>query len=251
MNVFKKGKKVEPTEEQQFIATQVAPVTFYKGAAEPVMVAHSPFLAWLRNKLPAWATQLFILAVLCAPAQALSFSPAAAPSVNNQPVRVRLAKTTISASTGYILVDLSSAAVYHHTSTGALTLARFSLEVDRDTTTTVTGAVKLGVISSTATAGATVFWLDGIDFEKSSAGPLFLNADYGTGLRTRVRAGLPLFVVSSDSDSANAFFPAGLNMTSSYGIGNTLPGVGDLVLFSSRTAGTFGITASVDYWSEP
>lgn len=168
-------------------------------------------------------------------------------------VYARLAKTGISSSTGFILVDLSDngglgAAGYNHSFTDRIDISGLKLEVERDAS--AVGSLKVGVITAITATGANVSWFAGLDFSHSDDRRISAIQNFSPSqIKCGVSGGITTHFVTNDKSTNNTRFQNDTTIEAATG-SNVIPAVGDIVLDFVLTAGTAGFSAAALYHSE-
>jgi len=170
-------------------------------------------------------------------------------------ITVAMNVTGVVANTGYVLIDLSDGGGYgstghfQHSLTGRIDISLIKLEIDKSSS--ATGNVKIGVVTSINATDAAVTWFLSSNFANADPNKITIFEPFTPSqVKCGAVGGVMQRIVSNDKDTANTLFQNDTALGSPLGLATVIPGIGDIVLQITRTAGTIGISTKIIYHSE-
>lgn len=158
-------------------------------------------------------------------------------------------KSGVTASGYGILVSLRDTTNFPHDSTGRLDISGVYMSIDRNNT--ATGSLRIGVITRVDANSADITYFQVASFENSLDQSVIRDRNYSTSrIKCGVVSGKTKCIVSALKESAVTGIKTTAPMDSPLGPASVTPGVGDIIINWTRTAGSYSFTASVTYQSE-
>lgn len=199
----------------------------------------------LKKLLPALAGGLVALLVGVGPQPAY----AGLFGFGDTPVTIHYSKTSITASTTAILVDLSDTTNFKHSKTNGANIDSIRLDIGKVAGSS--GTIKLGVVTEVDASNGSVYWFTTKHMQE---GTVEKNLDDEIGfslskIRTRIDPDndVPLYFATNDSSLGDTTYQTDVNLPTVLG-SNAAPAEGDIIFqFTNDGGDAWNISLRLSY----